>query len=155
MGKQDRYDFDTAEDDLGQDEGENEVDEDETATDPFEESTESVGAKTGTAPQDTTERRDEKPAIETESTNTSSELAPDEIPHRVRYDSPKTDRDQKMFYLGDEDGERLSELERLAETEFDENIHATDVRLAAFRSDLTDASFLNEMRAIGYGYFDS
>jgi hypothetical protein len=154
MGKKDRYDFDTADDDLGQSDDSDDTDEGKTTED-FASNTESVGERGKHGRSDTPATDDgasKSVSLESESV---SQSAPDEIPHRVRYDSPKTDRDQKMFYLNDEDLDRLSELGRLAETEFDENIHATDVRLAAFRSDLTEESFLSEMRAIGYGYFDN
>jgi hypothetical protein len=156
MGKKDRYDFDTADDDLGQSNNkESDDNEEETAMDPFESSREDVGNQNKQRTRDTTDTDDAVTTSNSSPANRESQSASEEIPHRVRYDSPKTDRDQKMFYLNDNDLDRLSELERLAETEFDENIHATDVRLAAFRSDLTDSSFLSEMHTIGYGYFDS
>lgn len=78
-----------------------------------------------------------------------------EIPHRVRYDSPKDGRKAKTFYLdASEDLQRLRELHTVAESNFDEKVHRLDVYLAAFRSDLSDESFLVEMQRIGYGYFD-
>lgn len=123
-GKNERYDFGAAEDVLGGDGSEREAESDTTTE------------------------------TETTTMSQSTRTSRDEVPHRVRYDSPKQERDQKMFYLEDDDLDRLSELERLAESTFEDTVHAIDVRLAAFRSDLTDESFLNEMRAIGYGYFE-
>ncbi|SEO97471.1 hypothetical protein SAMN05216388_102533 [Halorientalis persicus] len=78
-----------------------------------------------------------------------------EIPHRVRYDSPQENRSALTIYVGDEDERRIRELVQLAEDEFDEKVYETDVQLAALRCDLDDDdSFLTEMRAIGYGYFE-
>lgn len=97
----------------------------------------------------------EKPAAEPETDNEQDSSRPDEIPHRVRYDSPKDGRKAKTFYLdADRDLVRLRELQSLAETEFEETVHRLDVYLAAFRSDLSDNGFLEEMEQIGYGYFD-
>lgn len=97
----------------------------------------------------------EEPAIASETANEQDSSGPDEIPHRVRYDSPKDGRKAKTFYLDtDEDLARLRELQSLAETEFEETVHRLDVYLAAFRSDLSDDGFLQEMERIGYGYFD-
>lgn len=119
MGKQDRYNF-------------------EGADDSFDTETEDTTA--------------DSPATE-ESNSTDNRSA--DIPHRVRYDSPKDGRTAKTFYLEtDRDLTRLRELQSLAETEFEETVHRLDVYLAAFRSDLSDDSFLEEMRQIGYGYFD-
>lgn len=139
MAKQDRYNFDTAADDLGGDE--DDVDEELTTDD----------TRVGENMQP--RERDETAAVDDSETDDGAS-DPDEVPHRVRYDSPKDDRDQTMFYLEDDDLDRLSELERLATSTFDESVHATDVRLAAFRSDLSEENFLKEMRTIGYGFFD-
>ncbi|WP_436343114.1 hypothetical protein [Natronorubrum sp. FCH18a] len=77
------------------------------------------------------------------------------LPHRVRYDSPKDGRNEKAFVINDRDQERLAVLEALATTTFDESIYKLDVYLAALRSGLNDdKAFLEEMRKIGYGYFD-
>lgn len=79
----------------------------------------------------------------------------EEVPHRVRYESPKQERDSKTFVLESEDKQRLLAYEALADNEFDEQIHRLDVYLAALRAGLgSDDSFLEEMRRIGYGYFD-
>lgn len=97
----------------------------------------------------------EEPATPSETVNDQNSRQPDEIPHRVRYDSPKDGRKAKTFYLDtDKDLARLRELQSLAETEFEETVHRLDVYLAAFRSDLSDDGFLQEMERIGYGYFD-
>jgi hypothetical protein len=120
MGKQDRYNFDGADDS-------------------FDSDTAAV----------------ETPPEEPETENEQASSSPGEIPHRVRYDSPKDGRKAKTFYLDtDEDLARLRELQSLAETEFEETVHRLDVYLAAFRSDLSDDGFLREMQRIGYGYFD-
>ena len=95
------------------------------------------------------------PETDTPPESTSPAEDPKEIPHRVRYDSPKDGRKAKTFYLdAAEDLQRLRELHTVAESNFDEKVHRLDVYLAAFRSDLSDESFLAEMRRIGYGYFD-
>jgi hypothetical protein len=145
MGKNDRYNFDAADEDLDADDADGDVD------DEAERELEVTPTDAETDADTTTSDMSE---TQPDSTTTESEDSTGEIPHRVRYDSPKDGRQQKMFYLADRDLDRLSELERLAETEFDENIHTSDVRLAALRSDLSDASFLLEMRRIGYGFFD-
>ncbi|WP_336364867.1 hypothetical protein [Halalkalicoccus salilacus] len=124
MGKQDRYNL-------------------EGADDSFESDTAAVET---TSEEPTTEPKTEKEQDSSRS---------DEIPHRVRYDSPKDGRKAKTFYLDtDEDLARLRELQSLAETEFEETVHRLDVYLAAFRSDLSDDGFLQEMQRMGYGYFD-
>lgn len=127
MGKQDRYNLDGADDSFESGSS--------PAADPVEEAA---------ADGSDTDTRTEQ--------DTSGAAA---IPHRVRYDSPKDGRKAKTFYLDtDEDLARLRELQSLAETEFEETVHRLDVYLAAFRSDLSDDSFLEEMQRIGYGYFD-
>ena len=79
-----------------------------------------------------------------------------ELPHRVRHDSPKTNRSETQFLLSDRDDTRLSELEAIANQEFNETVYITDIKLAALRAGLnaTNELFLEEMEAIGYGYFD-
>ena len=79
-----------------------------------------------------------------------------ELPHRVRHESPKTNRSEMQFLLSDEDDRALMNRKSLAEQVFDETVYATDVKLAALRAGLnaTDDEFLDEMEAIGYGYFD-
>ena len=124
MGKSDRYDMDGADDDF-----------------------DSSSSTTRTQPEPSS--LDDSPSSE-KSTDGS-----EEIPHRVRYDSPKDGRKAKTFYLdAAEDLQRLRELHTVAESNFDEKVHRLDVYLAAFRSDLSDESFLAEMQRIGYGYFD-
>lgn len=79
-----------------------------------------------------------------------------DTPHRVRYDSPKDARSPKQFVLEDDDLEQISKLERIADREFDEKVYEMDVTLAALRAGLSanDSAFLEEMKTIGYGYFD-
>lgn len=94
---------------------------------------------------------------QTNSRTAESDNEQPEIPHRVRYDSPKDGRDHaKTLVFNDDDKRRLSDLESLAEQEFDEEVYRLDVYLAGLRSGLrsTDDRFLEEMREIGYGYFD-
>ena len=81
----------------------------------------------------------------------------DEFPHRIRYDSPKDGRDYaKTLVFTGEDKKRLSELETLADEEFDEEVYRLDVYLAALRAGIrsSEEAFLEEMRRIGYGYWD-
>lgn len=126
MGKQDRYNFDGADDSFD--------------TDTSDQSTEPATSNT----DDTSANR-----LDTDENQAAA------IPHRIRFDSPKDRRKAKTFYLDtDEDLTRLQELQSLAEREFEETVHRLDVYLAAFRSDLSDERFLEEMRRIGYGYFD-
>jgi len=90
-----------------------------------------------------------------QSQSSSSSQGHDELPHRVKFDSPKDDRDTKTLYVGDDDKERIHDLEALANSIFDQKVYITDVYLAALRSDFyDDDSFIEEMRNIGYGYFD-
>lgn len=134
MGKQDRYNFDGADD-----------------------SFESDTTPAVSAPETTSEEppADPEPGPATGDTQQKAAEQPAEIPHRVRYDSPKDGRKAKTFYLdADQDLARLRELQSLAEIEFEETVHRLDVYLAAFRSDLSDDGFLDEMQRIGYGYFD-
>lgn len=136
MGKQDRYNFDGADDSFDSD---------------------TTSASTDKTTSDESGRNTEPtPNTDSDLHSTSNETQqPADIPHRVRYDSPKDRRKAKTFYLNtDEDLARLRELQSLAETEFEETVHRLDVYLAAFRSDLSDDSFLEEMQRIGYGYFD-
>ena len=124
MGKSDRYDMDGADDD-------------------FDSSSPSTRTQTETS------------SLDGSPDSTGSTEGSEKIPHRVRYDSPKDGRKAKTFYLdAAEDLQRLRELHTVAESNFDEKVHRLDVYLAAFRSDLSDESFLTEMQRIGYGYFD-
>lgn len=124
MGKSDRYDMDGADDDFD-------------------------SSSSSTQTQAETSTLDDSP------NSAKSTESVEEIPHRVRYDSPKYGRKAKTFYLdATEDLQRLRELHTVAESNFDEKVHRLDVYLAAFRSDLSDESFLAEMQRIGYGYFD-
>lgn len=137
MGKQDRYNFDGADDSFDTDTSTSAADMRPDDSEPDTESETDIPSDPATTE---TQHEPERPAT---------------IPHRVRYDSPKDGRKAKTFYLDtDEDLSRLRELQSLAETEFEETVHRLDVYLAAFRSDLSDDSFLQEMRHIGYGYFD-
>lgn len=139
MGKDDRYDFDGTDDDLGS------GDEPPTAeTDERESNTSQTTADTPPAMDDTT----------TASSDAQPGQQTDEIPHRVRHDSPKEERTAKTVYFDTEDLSTIRDLTSAAEDEFEETVYDLDVYLAAFRSDLSEASFLEEMRSIGYGYFD-
>lgn len=94
-------------------------------------------------------------APEQDSSSEDTQSSEEEIPHRVRYDSPQEDREPLNLHVDLEDKQRLRELTSLAEGEFEETVWETDVKLAAFRCDITDDdAFLQEMRDIGYGYFD-
>ena len=124
MGKSDRYDIDGADDDFD-------------------------------SSSSTTRTQNETSSLDDSPSSAKSTEDSEEIPHRVRYDSPKDGRKAKTFYLdATEDLQRLRELHTVAESNFDEKVHRLDVYLAAFRSDLSDESFLTEMQRIGYGYFD-
>lgn len=137
MGKQDRYNFDGADDSFDTDTSASAADTRPDDSEPDTESDTDIPSDPATTE---TQHEPERPAT---------------IPHRVRYDSPKDGRKAKTFYLDtDEDLLRLRELQSLAETEFEETVHRLDVYLAAFRSDLSDDGFLQEMQRIGYGYFD-
>jgi hypothetical protein len=164
MGKQDRYDFGGADDPLGDD-----SEQSSASTEAEPESSDDAAATTGdTADAGGTGVSSTTPLTGESDSHTDADVVPpstpepsefmdssNEIPHRVRYDSPKDARTTKTFYLNKErDLARLRDLHSLAESEFDEKIHQLDVYLAAFRSDLSDDSFLLEMRSIGYGYFD-
>ena len=164
MGKQDRYDFEGADDSLG-DDGERS----DASTGAEPESADDTAATTGvTGDAGNTDASPTTPLTAESDSDTDPDAVPpatpepkdfagssNEVPHRVRYDSPKDGRTTKTFYLDKErDLARLRDLHSLAESEFDEKVHQLDVYLAAFRSDLSDDSFLLEMRRIGYGYFD-
>lgn len=148
MGKDDRYNLEGVNSDLGgdreSDSGNNSDVEREDEGEPKATTSTTSGTDGTTVASDT--GVDDAPGSRDE---------PDNIPHRVRYDSPKDGRKAKTFYLDEErDLHRIRELHSLAETEFGEKVHQLDVYLAAFRSDLSDESFLREMRRIGYGYFE-
>lgn len=145
MGKKDRYDFEGADDSLDGDASRPSLDADVDDT-----------SGSDTAAVEEIQNSSPQSATTTGAESTGDEGSnQDEIPHRVRYDSPKDGRKAKTFYLDqDRDLARLRELHSLAETEFSQKVHRLDVYLAAFRSDLSDESFLKEMRRIGYGYFD-
>jgi hypothetical protein len=141
MGKNDRYNVDGVDDDLGSSSEPPNTDE---QSDNSTKQTEQTASPTTTGAGSS--------VTTTESPSPSSA---DELPHRVRYDSPKDERTAKTFYLDDEeDIGRIRELQTAAEGKFDEKVHQLDVYLAAFRSDLSEEGFLEEMRKIGYGYFD-
>ena len=156
MGKQDRYNLDGADDVLEGDsseplseEGERPENENMSPTTSKSSSRAGDAGNTSTTTE-TSVNSDSAPAA----TDTGSSQSAD-IPHRVRYDSPKEARKAKTLYLDQEqDFARLRELRSLAEAEFDEKVHQLDVDLAAFRSDLSDDSFIEEMQQIGYGYFN-
>lgn len=78
-----------------------------------------------------------------------------DIPHRVRCDSPKENREAISMFVSSEEKQRLSELQHVARSEFDETVYQIDVYLAALRGSMHDETrFIEEMRRIGYGYFD-
>jgi len=129
MGKEERYNVGGADDGLGDS---------------------SSGGGSQSAQQTTEDTRQES-----STEGDGSEGDKDSLPHRVRYDSPQEAREPLNLHIDSKDEQRLRELTGLAKTEFDEKIYATDVKLAAFRCDITDEdAFLEEMRKIGYGYFD-
>jgi hypothetical protein len=80
----------------------------------------------------------------------------DELPHRVRTNSPSEGRSQIDMKVGPEEQQHLSRLEEVATREFDETVYLTDVKLAALVVGLRASTerFLDEMRQIGYGYLD-
>ena len=151
-GKKDRYNLGGTDDELGSgsdDDPENESSESDDR-DPdrnVDETTSTNNSAHSDSPR-TRERESEE--------STSNSSGPDEIPHRVRYDSPKEARSTKTIALDDSDLERLSELESLAERNFSETVYQMDCYLAALRAGLYsgDEAFLEAMREIGYGYFD-
>jgi hypothetical protein len=160
MAKKDRYNLGGADDSLdSESDSSSPSTEDEDANEATTRATPTVERN----PPETSSIAGEKPEIgEDKSAETTTSQEPPssaaetfEVPHRVRYDSPKDGRKAKTLYLDAEhDLTRLRELHSVAEAEFDEKVHRLDVYLAAFRSDLSDESFLAEMRHIGYGYFD-
>ena len=160
MGKKDRYNLDGADDSFdSKSNSPSPSTEDENLN-------EATMTAMSTMDQDTQEmssiakEKSEVGEDESAKATTGQESSPSasetfEIPHRVRHDSPKDGRKAKTLYLNAErDLTRLRELHSIAEAEFDEKVHRLDIYLAAFRSDLSDESFLAEMRHIGYGYFD-
>jgi len=142
MAKEDRYNLDGVDDDLGSSSGPAATSETNIEAD--------VNANTENEAK--TERSSEQ---QRDSSENSAQGGSDSVPHRVRYDSPKENRTAKTFYLDDEqDIGRIRELQTVAKGEFDEKVHQLDVYVAAFRSDLSEESFLTEMQNIGYGYFE-
>lgn len=135
-GKKDRYSPGGTDSGLGDDD--TSLEDDETSS--VEESE--------TADVSTTEIDNES---ETENVRTS------EIPHRMRYDSPKANRTEVQFLLSDDDQQRLRELENLANDRYSEKVYKTDVYLAAARAGFnsTDSEFFAEMKKVGYGFADS
>jgi hypothetical protein len=126
--KDDRYDVDGADD--GLDSGDN------------------TGSEAGSTPSDQSSEEASSEAVD----ETASQ---GELPHRVRYDSPHTERESLTIYVDAEDEARIDELYSLARQTFDEKVHRTDVYVAALRCDISDDdAFLAEMRNIGYAYFD-
>lgn len=143
MAKKDRYDFDGADDDLGSGETPSTNDTDDADDNEDEHST----TRSTTGPHSQT-------TDDTTTTSNGAHSAHDEIPHRVRHDSPKEDRKAKTIYFDNDDLATIRNLKNVAEDEFNQTIYDLDVYLAAFRSDLSELSFLEEMREIGYGYFE-
>lgn len=96
------------------------------------------------------------PTTTTETTKSTRDTqAKADIPHRVRAESPKENRDPINLFVGEEEKQRLQELQQLADREFDENVYKIDVYLAALRIDIEDSRrFLAAMEDIGYGYFE-
>jgi len=81
------------------------------------------------------------------------ELRRTSLPPKLYRDSPKENRKQVAIDLTQEEVDRINELYSIAEDEFaDEKVFKSDVKKAAFRSDLSHNDFLGEMRQIGYGY---
>jgi len=79
---------------------------------------------------------------------------PDQLPHRVRYDSPKADRRSKAIYMGDRDAEFLTECYAKADRQFDEEVYRTDVYLAALRACRDWSDVRAELEMMGYGFRD-
>lgn len=78
-----------------------------------------------------------------------------DIPHRVRSESPKDERVSINMFVGEDEKRRLKELKRIANDEFDETVYQIDVYLAVMRSSMYDeAVFLDALRDMGYGYFN-
>ena len=100
----------------------------------------------------------ETSTTETNSTDRSDStdtINKNDLPHRIKNDSPKDDRSSLNMYVSGDDQQRIRDLEGLANREFEENVHLIDVYLAALRSDFyDDDSFIEEMVKIGYGFFD-
>jgi len=128
------YDVDGVDDDLGSD-------------------SRSLSSEADTSDTNSTTSDSGQAADATHSDPSTNVGAKEELPHRVRHDSPKDARQAKTFYLSTDDLGRIRELKTVAENEFDEKVHDLDVYVAAFRSDLSDEGFLEEMRNIGYGFF--
>ena len=155
-GKKDRYNLGGTDDELGSssdDDLESDTSEsDDRDPDRDVDDTTSTNNSAHTDSPRTRGRENE----ESTSNPNSNSSGPDEIPHRVRYDSPKEARSTKTIALDDSDLERLSELESLAEQTFSEKTYQMDVYLGALRAGLYsgDEAFLEAMREIGYGYFD-
>lgn len=102
----------------------------------------------------TGERSNSRPDSGREQIGFSTEF--DDLPHRVRTNSPSEERSQIDMKVGPEEQQHLSRLEEVATREFDEKVYLTDVKLAALIAGLqaSDEAFLEEMRQIGYGYLD-
>lgn len=132
-------------DDLGGDDDQDDADEQDTSSTSSSRSDRDQNTGSSTTSHDTDSME-----------STSSTSSPDEIPHRVRHDSPKEERKEKTIVVDDDDVSRLDELHSLAKKEFDESVYLMDAYLAGLRAGLnsSDEKFLQEMREIGYGYFE-
>lgn len=83
------------------------------------------------------------------------ELSKEDMPHKFYRNSPKDDRLSKNIYFAPEDLRMISDLEALAKDHYGEKaVSRLDVYLAAFRSDLSNEGFIEEMEKIGYGNWD-
>jgi FtsZ-interacting cell division protein ZipA len=103
----------------------------------------------------TTDQPSNTQSLPTSDTNGRGSVDENDIPPRLKYDSPTEGRQSLNIYVTPEDKQRLNDLKSLAEREFDKSVRVIDVYLAALRSDFyNDESFLAEMRTIGYGLFD-
>jgi len=83
------------------------------------------------------------------------ELKRTSLPPKLYRDSPKENRKQVAIDLTQEEVDQINELYSVAKGEFpNEKVFKSDVKKAAFRSDLSHGNFLTEMRQIGYGYME-
>lgn len=136
---------------------------DNKETDPSQDNSHSTeNGKPSAMQSDATDTADNSSSSERETQSLSrgpesppADLSPEDIPHLYRRSSPKDDRKAVNFYLPDEDVELLDHLYALAKAEYpDETVSKIDVHRAAFRSDLSEESFLAEMERIGYNYWE-
>lgn len=78
----------------------------------------------------------------------------DQLPHRVRCDSPSEDRMVRSVPIEGDDAKQIAQWKVVAETTFDQTVYKMDVFLAALRAGLTasEDDFLSQMEKMGYGH---